>query len=72
MNLDQLSNVPDGEPFVKTHKLTIYTLRSDDGTKIIGFHTVLDGKEKVFKVDPKKNNIQETWMEMEKYTGKVL
>lgn len=70
MMLDILNNIPDGKPFVQTDRLTIYCLKSDDGTRVTGFHVILDGKEKIFKV--KKDDILSAWKEMEDYTGKFL
>lgn len=76
MRMDLLNNVPDGQPFVQTDRLTIYVLRDKVSDKISSFHTILDGQEKIFKVKPpdKKgtNEILEAWIEMEKYTGKIL
>jgi hypothetical protein len=70
MILDQLKNIPDGQPFVQTDRLTIYTLKSADGNDVTGFQVILDGKEKIFKV--KNNDILEAFKEMEKFTGKIL
>lgn len=76
MNMDQLNDTPNNNPFVQTDRLTIWTLHPPDGSKITGFKVLLDGVEKTFKVKETKrkdvNEILEAWLEMEKYTGKIL
>jgi hypothetical protein len=76
MNLDLLNSVPNGEPFVNTDRLSIYSIRSPDGNNVVGFRVVLDGEEKIFKAKPSSkkgsNEILEAWIEVERYTGKFL
>lgn len=70
MLMDMLSNIPEGQPFVKTDRLAIYVLTTPDKTKITGFDATVDGKQKIFKV--KKDDILGAWKEMEVFTGKFL